>query len=307
METAEKKIRSYIRISKATRIVLLCWLAVTALLVLAGTVLKLNKDKAPSEQFDAMVPEKDVFSHIDVVGVSDWLYSYTYNDAKETFYIVLDTDGYWNFATIDDKDIARMSAQRLYWDGKTDTAPEPYRIQGVSWPLNASARTRAELYKLSGAESEEEFENWFGQMYLLKGNNPIFELGAGFHLAALFLGLFWAIVLLCCSPKMIKTGKSIRAMKKAGELIDAANELKEETAIGPCIIGETYFFVRRQGIAVPLSGIKSVTGYANSIRMKTDVLGDIVVTDLKQDVAQAVFDALPIEAGTVEVVRTKTR
>ena len=307
MSDSEKKIRAFIRPGKAVRIVLWCAFALTAVLTAVGFVFKLNKNLAVSVKFDAMNSPKETYSYIDVVAMSDWLYEYTYNDNKETFYVVMDTDGYWSFAAVSSKDLSHLRAQRMYWDGLTETAPEPYRIYGEAWPLNASSRTWSELYKLSGVTSAEEFENQFGQMYLLGGYNPYSEIGGGFHLGAIFIGLFAVITLLCVSPKMIKTGKSIRALKKEGQLEAAAAELETVTPIGPCVIGDGFLTVSRQGVAIPVGDIKSCAGFSQAVRLKTGILGEVVIPDLKPDIAQAVFDALPIEAETVEVVRVKSK
>ena len=301
MQEAEKKIRSYIRPGKAARVILVVTFLLTAVLLLGGTVLKLNKNKATAEKFDSLTSPKETFSYIDVVAVSDWCYEYTYNSAKNTFYVVEDTDGYWSFATIGDDDIARMRAQRLYWDGKTDVAPAPYRITGEAWPLNASTRTWSELYKVSGLESAEEFEKYFGTMYLLNGYNPIEEAGSGLYLAAIFIGLFWAIMMMCCLPTMIKTAKSIGFLKKNGSLEAAAEELRNCPAIGPCVIGEQFFFASRKGVVIPVSDIVSCSALPNAVRMKTESFGEVIVPDLKAGMSREIMDALPLKNETVTV------
>lgn len=307
MTDAEKKIRSMIRPGKAARIILWSSLLLTVVLILVGSVFQLLKSTVEAEKFDAMNSPKETYSYIDVVGVSDWCYEYTYDSTTTTFYVVEDTDGYLSFATIEPKDFTHMRAQRQYWEGKTEVAPEPYRITGQSWPLDPSTKTWTELYKVSGVESADEFENWFGKMYLSGGYNPMGEVGSGFYLAAIFTGLFWVIMLMCVAPQMIKMEKSIRALKKEDRLETAADELEVSQEVGPCSVSANYFFVQRRGIAIPLSSIKNCVAYSNSVRLSTDTLGDMVIPDLKPGVSSEVLAALPLGDETVEVVCMKSR
>lgn len=311
MENSEKKIKSFIRTGKTARVILWCIFLLTAALLITGAVFmtftgEADKEAAP---FNAETSAKGTYSYIDAVGVSDWMYKYSYNSTKEIFYCVLDTEGHLNFATISDGNYAKMTAQRAYWEDESEDAavPEPYRIYGEAWPLNASLTTRNALYDVSGAESDGEFRDYFGQMYLLGGYNPMEETASGFWVAALFLFLFGMVVLTCCAPVSKKTRKSLKALKEARKVEEAAEELAEGNAIGPCVIGENYLFVRKQGVAIALSGIRSAAVYAKSIRMRTDVLGEITVADLKGGESEQIFDALPIEGGTEEVVKVKSR
>lgn len=301
MKEKEYQIRNFIGLGKVAKILLFGSLGVTLMLVVLGTAFMLNRGTAKSEKFDALFSEKETYSYIDVVAASDWVYEYKYNDTKMTFYVVEDTDGYLSFATISDKDMANMHAQQLYWNDETGTPPEPYRIYGIAWPLDSSKRTYLELYNATDLESLEDFEDWFGVMYLDCGYNPLEETGWLFFLIALFTGLFFMIMFICLAPQLIKTRKSIKILKDENLIDEAYEELSSTSAIGPCVIGKRFFFVRNKGVAVPMEKIKDCIAYTRSMRIVIEPLGEVIVENLKDGELDQIIEALPFESETIEI------
>ena len=197
--------------------------------------------------FDALEGEEHSYSYIDVIGVSDWIY--TYDDA--TYYILENTDFLLNVGRLSDGEFARLKHQNDYWNDLTDVE-RPVRLTGVTLAMTSTMKDNfMDVWELTG----EEFDDYFGYRSFYAGTTPREENVSMWTGISMMLGLFSAFILVGCGISLSREYCALKRLEEAGQLPQAAEELEssltERVRKDRLRLGARYVFGRHVGLAAP--------------------------------------------------------
>ncbi len=198
--------------------------------------------------------ESGDFVYVDVIGISNWLYQYD----DDTYYTILDAEGYMYTAQVSDSDYKKMQAQYDYWmdDNEDAVPPAPYRLEGMARNITSTIRSSlAESWDITTSE----YDQYFGSTYLNANASPGSEAGSGYYLGAMLALIFGLCMVLICLPTNIATKKTLNRLEEQSLLERAAQQLEEGsyTTIGKdeLRLSGDMLFAKGSGAAVPYSDI----------------------------------------------------
>lgn len=162
------------------------------------------------------------YVYVDAVGVSDWVYTV---GRSTTYYILMDEDHYTYLARIPAGMMYKYSAQRDWFDEKTDVET-PVRITGMLTKTSEGVRKGF----MEALEIDEtEFESYFGDWTLAVGENPSNSAGMPFLILAIVAGGAVLFMLLIALAKRPAEKKAVKRLEERGLLDQAEAELNAPT------------------------------------------------------------------------------
>ena len=222
---AEKKIRKYIAGGMGIWNVL-SWLALLGALATLSmcTVFAKSDDISKAAPFDPINSGNDDYVYLDIVGISDWFYEYTIDSTKQTYYVAMDNDGYRYIVEMKPSDMGKLTAQNDWWNSDaTDKPPAAERVYGSPSSLSSD-----KIKDFSGVFeiSEDEFEKYFGTKCFDAWSSPAKGTNSLYTFFTVILGVMW--LMFSIASRSINGGakRSIAALKRRGELDQAAAELE---------------------------------------------------------------------------------
>ena len=248
---SQKVIRKYIGRSPVGTVIGWIALALTAVFIIMGITAGSNTDEVAAP-FYPTESDTGTFAYVDVVGISDWLCQYD----GDTYYTVLDAEGYMYTAKVGNSDFRKMSAQYDYFMYEDAEIPEPYRLEGIVRSVSGTVRsTLAEVWEITNTE----YEQYFGTLMLDATSSPSSEAGAVWYVGALFAFIFGLCMVLVFLPIQSATKKSLNRLEEQDLTDRAAQQLGSGsyTTVGKDLIrmSENVFFAKNTGLAVPYSDI----------------------------------------------------
>lgn len=262
----EIALKRYLKPAAWMTIVSAALLALAILGLMTGIMLQKRDYTAEAQPFMPLVSEKRSYAYIDVCGVSDWIYRYEHDTGSETYYAAEDGEGYFYAVQLYQWQHREMAAQQLFWN-RADSgaeAPAPYRLYGLVYGAGTSLRESfSEVFGISA----DDYDRYFGSMYLDATNTPGKEAGWLWYTAALFGFLFSMLFLILVLPASANQRRCLKRLQELGELERAASAFEASAAE---IAGkdraratEDYLFGRGTGIAVRWDDI--VWAYARAV------------------------------------------
>ena len=255
---AEKKIRKYL-IGKNSYWNVLAWLLAAGTLALLSMCTVFAKKDVDSDamRFDPVNSGYKDYVYLDIYGISDWMYKYIKDGVTDYYYTAGNADGDLYIITMKQADYDQLKAQYDWWYNDAEgPAPQPARVYGgVSKLTDENITDFADFYGMS----EEQFKYVFGTKYMEVGSSPAGERNSAFGYFAFTMGFIWFLTALLALSLNTGMKRSIKAIRKRGELERAAEELEapESTRIGPdsARATEHYLFGHGTGYALRLEDI----------------------------------------------------
>lgn len=251
---SKKIIKKYIMPGALVRVGL--WVMLAALVVtLAGGILALNADVADPVEFYPSETPAGTMAYIDVVGLSGWVYQYD----DMIYYNVEDAYGYLYTVRLKDSQVKAMSAQEVYWNRSSDTAPMPEPYHLVGYVQNTTSSMKENLSQAWGI-STAEYDEYFGTLFLNATTSVGAENSALWFVGALFSGMFFLLCLILQMRAGKVAKKCLNALEERCLLEKAAGQLEQEmghTVIGKNrgILTQDFVFGKGTGAVIPYSDI----------------------------------------------------
>lgn len=227
---------------------------VVGLLLLLGTLacvalaLRARAAELPEPvYFDALEGENNSYVYLDVIGVSDWVYTYD----TTTYYVLADTTHRIYVGSLPDEQFEAMRHQNDYWNGLNDEEI-PVRVTGITLRLTDTMKSSfMEVFELS----DGEFDDYFGYHSFSAGTNPREENAAMWSVIAVLLAFFSLFCLIGGGAHLFAVNKAITRLEKSGQLSQAAAELNSPLAESVnkdrLRLTSRFLFGRRAGLAAP--------------------------------------------------------
>ena len=257
---AEKKIIKYI--AKDLVIINICRtvFAITAIiLLLMGTVFSKSDSPETAMELGAVKTEKNSYAYFDAAEVSDIVY-HDKDDKDRVYTSVDDRKGAAYIIKLSDGEYTSLKAKVRSSEG------EPVRIYGaVSGIPNIPKIELASAYSMSS----DEFKAYFGETCLEVGSTPSGNIASIYRSIAALFGMFWFVMTYGGTGYQISDARrSIKKLKKLGELEKAAAELEAAQANGAStgmsgypvnyIATDNYLFGKETGSALAYDDILMV-------------------------------------------------
>lgn len=302
---SDRYLKRYIGPRRSAKIILWTAFLVTAGLILTGYLVKDNVRKKAT-LYDAMYSVEGSYCYMDSIGVSSPIYNSGSGDSKKSAYISVDPNGYFNIVYIHSGDIGSMTRQKLYWSNGKYISGETYRLYGIVKELDPNSFMLKYACEVADVEAED-YPGIYGYRYLDCTLDPAIEKFSLFILISEFTGLFWAIMLMCCSPQMIRSLRCRRYLRKTGKTSEAAAELEYGTHGNALTAGREFFFVRYQGAALSLDSVKIIVEkQGRKIYIETDCAGKFDIINIPEEEADELMHMFPQEMEKVRELRTIT-
>lgn len=232
-----------------------CLLAVVLIVSLVMGVMTLNADTGEAVEFYPSETPAGTMAYIDVVGVSSWLF----RSDDMTYYSVEDAEGYLYTVRLTDAQFAAMAEQQKYWERESEnvTVPAPYHLEG--YVQNVTAELRENLSQ-SWSITEDEYDLYFGTLYLNATTSVGAENSAGWFLAAMFSGIFAIVCLVFKVRAGVNAKKCLARLEERSLLEKAARELEfteGHTVIGKnkAVLTQDFLFGKGTGVVVAYDDI----------------------------------------------------
>ena len=312
MQNAQKTIRSYIGLKNQWKIIIA---ALAAAAVIFGCVSFAFKGQAEPEPvpFDPMNAKTGDYCYFDAVGVSRWLYreetkngSYT---STNTYYIAQDAEGRSVIVDLDVKELANLFSQQLYFSGASpgDSVPKPYRLCGLVSPMTGTGEVRKNIADLLEIDKDDEFESYFGSMYLRSGQSPKKMGSARFEAFAIFAAMSAVAVVMGNMKTISNAAACFKDLKKYGRLEDAAQQLLNGNTGDPLIVGDGYLFMQNNGTAICPEAVKKAECSGTTVSVKTRLDFKPIILDFDSaGEARRFMEFIPLECVRDDEIMIKT-
>lgn len=248
---AERYIKKQYKTKAKTRIIQVVFFCVFAACVFMAFFCHPD-ETSNAIQFNRNETEiKEECCYIDIIAISDWLLK---ND-EETYYMAVNSVGEYTIVRLHDDSYEKLTLQRDYFNGVTNSVPEPCRVYGTGHII--SNELNQEFSEIIGL-SDEELLLLCGTSYF-DDTTPYEEQSTIFGGVSFFLGLFVIIILYAIIHRQVTINKSIKRLKNDNSIIVAANEAYSVKGLWKkkkenVVITKTYFF-SSMGYIIPVSEI----------------------------------------------------
>ena len=299
----ESTIKKYIGPSTGLKVVLSIFLALTILLAAMGTISMLGGESEEPQWFNPLYSEGNEYAYLDVVGVTDWLYNYD----GSIYYAVEDSEGYTYIAKISDGQFAEMDQQLAYWyrDSGNMPVPDEYRLLGTACSIGDKLKTNlTSVLGLTG----QEFDDYLGYMYLDTTTTPSEGSASMFFVLAAFAFLIGLIVAIPYFSSKNFMKRSLAALERSGQLLNASNELgaiTNEQVGKKLLLTRSFIFCKHGGFVARYSDVKwlfkrvqryNFVPVAAYLVVGTDFLNNVSILRTKvkdkEDIGQQVTDRI---------------
>ena len=219
----EKKIlRRYIgNLSGVGRVIGLA--LVLGAVLLAGLGITARGKAVPNPvAFDSRNGATGRYAYLDVVGVSNWVYSYE----STRYYILQDEEGNLYVGSLTADLVRELEHQQAYWNETVKDAV-PVRICGMTRQMTDEMKNSIrDIFDLSSSR----FDSTFGKCCISGGTTPGGEDASMFFAFAVLCAIFGGCVLLANLPGAAAVKKALERLESTGALETAAAELNSPTA-----------------------------------------------------------------------------
>lgn len=212
-----KKMKDYIKAPKKKRVACLVVFLIMLALVAVGAVTAGSDNKAKAVRFDPRYENQYVYTYIDIVAVSDWVYKYD----DSCYYAAIDKRGDSYTVKLSDSQFESLSAQNDFWNDTDEDAvpPKSVRLYGNSWHMSEE---EAECFApVWGLNSAQDYYRNYGDCYFDATSSPGLEHASLFWLIAMAVFFVWIILASATWNPGKAARKTISRLKKR-QMLDAA-------------------------------------------------------------------------------------
>lgn len=235
--SAEKRIRK--RISRANTELIIIFLLVAICAVMVYLIFEIPEliKKEPKNMLEVVEEGlydnevyDDEYAELDVEMLTDRIaYSTDEDNITEDYYIAFDSEGYPYIVRLTVNEFLKLEQINDYTYGEIEEKPHSVVISGITKKIPDELKEIVitgynELYQ-EEIVSEENFENYFGSIYLDTGKGP-YDLYEGICCMIICLSIGFIIILFInYMTKSYTTKKTIKKLKKTNELNNVYDEM----------------------------------------------------------------------------------
>ncbi len=229
-------------------------LAVTVIFLISG-ISAGNAEVLPATEFFPSESEVGTMAYIDVAGLSQWVYD---DGDGAVYYSAEDANGYFYTVRLYTRQFNEMSTQQAYWNRETDSSdPEVFHLEGLVTRTGTSLRNN---FSQAWEITPEEYDQYFGTLYLDATTSVSESSSAGWYVAAFFFGLIWLLVYVPQLSAANACKRCLRNLEEKGLLEQAAQQLQFQdshisVARNRGILTQHFLFGQRNGIVLPYNDI----------------------------------------------------
>lgn len=218
-------------------------------------VLALNAQVEEPVEFYPSETATGTMAYIDVVGVSSWLYRYD----DMVYYSVEDAEGYLYTVRLKDSQFNAMTAQQAFWNRATENEPMPQAYRLVGYVQQTTDELKENLAQ-SWSITVEDYDLYFGTLFLNATTSVGAENSAPWFLGALFSGLFALLCFILQSRAASVSKKCLKVLEEHCLLEKAAQQLENPTdhlVIGKNrgILTQDFIFGKGTGAVIAYSDV----------------------------------------------------